>query len=214
MLRWNSTSLFAVKEYHCSQTGIIAPDYFSLIETVVGNLLRDNNSAHSIITQLQKQFPILNNIVLSYSPMRTQISLYAHKPLCCINNSLVITGNGELFPKDNFSDDMCSTIPSVAVAPHYLNHAVSHLLSLLHALPSDFDQHYNLRLESEHTIRLTDKDKPQFSIVSSAAQKNMAALLSQCNLVKKNLDARKKFDKNSQWAADTRFADYIIAYRA
>jgi hypothetical protein len=211
-LRWNSAPFFAVKKYHCSQTGVIAPDYFSSIETVAGNLLRDKNSSHSIIKQLQQQFPILNKIILSYRPHSTHISLYARKPVCCINNFSIITSDGEFFPKDNFSDDIYSVIPAVAVAPHYLKNAAPQILSFLQELPSDFDQHYDLRLENEHMIHLIDKEKPQFTIIFAAAQKNMKDLLSRCAVVKNNLDARKRFDKDMHWVADARFESYIILH--
>jgi hypothetical protein len=212
-LRWNSASFFSVAEYRCIQTGILADDYFCSIDTVVGNLLKDNFSAHAIIDHIQKQFPVINKTIVSYRPTAVHVAIYGRKPLCCINNSLVLTGEGELFPKNSFSDSAITDIPTITVATPWMTQASTFLLSLLHELPSDFNQHYTLELVNEHYMRLVDKNKPQFTIVSSAAQKEIPTLLAHCEVVKKNIDERKGFDKGIAWIADARFANYVIAYR-
>ncbi len=212
-LRWYSVPFFITHSHHCSQDDFISPDYFHSIDTVVNTLLHDNVSGKSIIAQLQKQFPELKKITISYRPTGAHVSFSAHEPICCINNSSILTPEGELFPQKNFSESAISAIPHMHVAEQWMTHAPSFLLSLLQELPSDFNSHYNLEVTNEHCIRLVDKNKPQFTIVFAAEQKNIPALLHQCDLVKNNLDNGKKFDKNAQWAADTRFADYIIAYK-
>jgi hypothetical protein len=212
-LRWHSVSFFSTHHYRCSQSGTIADDYFHSIDTVLGQLLHDNVSAQSIIAQLQKQFPELKKIIISYRPRGVQVALSAHEPVCCINNSSILTREGKFFPQNHFSHNEIHTIPMVNVAEQWLTHAPFFLLSLLQELPSNFNSHYNLEVTNEHCMRLVDKDKPQFAIVFSAAQKEMPKLLAHCEAVKRTLDAQKSFNKGAAWIADTRFADYIVAYK-
>jgi hypothetical protein len=212
-LRWYSASLFSTDHHRCWQSGTIADGYFHSIDTVLGQLLHDKVSASSIIAQLQKQFPELKKIIISYRPTGVQVNVSAHNPVCCINDSSILTPEGELFPKNSFSQDTLTTIPHMRVAEKWMAHAPSSLLSLLQELPSDFDQYYNLEVINEHYVRLVDKDKPQFTIVFSAAQKEIPKLLAHCQTVKHTLDAQKSFNKGTTWAADTRFADYIVLYK-
>jgi hypothetical protein len=191
----------------------IDTNYFSSIDTAVGNLLQNNVSAHSIIQQLQTQFPELKKIIISYRPTGVHVTLTAHEPLCYVNNSFVLTPQGKLFPQNHFSPNEIHTIPLVSVAEQWLVNASPFVLSLLQNLPADFKKYYDLEVINEHCMYLVDKNKSQFSIVFAAAQKNISLLLHHCDLVKKSLDTKRSFDKNAQWVADTRFADYIVAYK-
>ena len=212
-LRWNSAPFFTVKEYRCIQTGVLSDDYFSSITTSVGQLLGDNYSARTIIDQLKKQFPVLNKIVVSYHPSVVRVMVYAHEPVCYINNSLVLTTNNELFPKNSFSDTVIAAVPEIVVAQESMSKISPLVSSLLHELPIDFNQLYDLELVNEHCVYLTDKKEPHFTAVFCADQKKLSMILAQCTSVKKNIGERKGFDKGAAWIADTRFADYIVAYK-
>ena len=213
-LRRNSAPFISVKEYRCIQTGLLSDDYFSSISTAVGELLGSNCSAHVVIDNLKKQFPAVSKVVVSYRPVAVHVMVYAHKPVCSINNSLVLTTGDELFAKNVFSERVLVAIPDIAVAQESMTKIPLLLSSLLHALPSNFNETYDLELINEHCVRLIDKQERHFTIVSSIAQKTMPQLLAQCELVKKNIGERKDFGKGITWIADTRFADYIVAYKA
>jgi len=212
-LRWNSAPFLSVQKYHCLQTGILSQDYFSSITTCVGNLLRDKFCARAIIDHVKKEFPAVSKVMVTYRPSAVQVKIYAHNPVCCVNNSLVLTSNNELFAKDTFSKRALCTIPDIVVAQESMAKSTSILASLLQELPSDFNQNYDLEFVNEHCVYLVDKQEPCFTIISSMDQKKTSQLLAHCESVKKNIKERKGFDKTFKWAADTRFAEYIIVYR-
>ena len=87
------------------------------------------------------------------------------------------------------------------------------LASLLTELPADFNQSYNLEFVNEHCVHLVDKQEPCFTIVSAVGQQKTPRLLAHCESVKKSMQEKKSFDKSVKWAADTRFADYIVVYK-
>lgn len=212
-LRRNSAPFFSVKNYHCNQPRCISDDYYSAINTRIEQLLQDNISARNIIAQISKDFPIINKIIVSYNPTAVQIKISAQEPLCCINDSLVLTQQQELFAKNSFSHDALCHIPSITVAQEKVASVLQQVCSLLHSLPAHFDQMYDLELLNEHCVYLRAKQGRNFTIVSSVTDQKIPQLLAQCELVKNNINQRKGFDKGISWVADTRFSDYIVAYK-
>ncbi len=73
---------------------------------------------------------------------------------------------------------------------------------------------YNIELMTKHCVRFIDKQQPQFTIISSVDQEQLAQLSVQCREVKRTITEKNGFDKGVKWVADTRFAHYIVAYKA
>lgn len=212
-LRRNSAPFFSVKEYRCVAPDVLSDTYVASIHSTLGQMLGGNLAAHELIDQLKKQFPVLHKIVISYRPSATHVMMSAHQPVCCINNSTILTTHNDIFPKDFFAAHCTEDVPKVTVLENMTN-VPSFVSSLLHELPFDFDQVYNLELMNEHCVRLVDKQEPNFIIALTVDQKKSPLLLAQCESVKKNIAARAGFNKGVTWIADTRFAGYIVAYKA
>ena len=213
-LRRNSAPFFSVKKYCCVQDESLSDSHFSAINTTLAGLLTDNFSAHGIIDRLKKEFPVVDTITISYRPLAVHVALSAFHPVCCINNSFVLTENNELFSKDIFSARAISDIAEVAVLPDHMTDVPLFVLSLLQGLPGGINQSYNCELINEHCVRLIDKKQSNFTIVSAVAQEKSPMLLAQCESVKQAIAQRGGFDKGVKWIADTRFAHYIVAYKA
>ncbi len=215
-LRRNSAPLFSAQEYQCIQTHdtLLSDNYFSSINTALAGLCKDRCAAHVIIDRLQEQFSVLKKVVVAYRPSGTRVMISAHEPLCIVNNSHVFTTHKEFFPKNVFAEDAVAGIPNIEVAQDNLATASKYVSHLLQTLPFDMYKTYNLELMNEHCLRFTHKQKPQFTILSSVTQIKLPQLLTQCESIKHSIDEKKGFDKGATWVADTRFAHYIVAYKA
>lgn len=213
-LRRTSASFFSVTEYRVIQTGLISDAYFSSIKTCVGQLLGDNNGdASALIKNLKNTFPLLSKIIVAYRPCGTYVMTYAHKPVCCINDDLILTDQHELFPKNSFAAHACDSIAHISVAQECVSKVSALVPSLLRELPSYFNETYDLELVNERYVRLVDKQEKNFSIMAFATQKNLGELLAHCGTVKKIISERKGYDKKSTWINDIRFKDYVVAYK-
>lgn len=212
-LRWNSAPFLSVKNYHCVEPAFISEDYFLAINNRIGQLLQDNVAAHGIISRVSKEFPLISKIVMAYRPTVIHIKMHTQEPLCCINNSLILTQEQQFFAKNSFSHKALCHIPFIEVAQEKILSAPWQICSLLGVLPVGFDQVYDLELISEHCVHLVDKKNCSFRIISSLTDTKMAQLLEKCELIKNNISERKGFDKGAKWIADTRFSDHIIAYK-
>jgi hypothetical protein len=213
-LRRNSAPFFSVKEYQCVQDSLLSDDYFSSINSALADLCNEHCAAHVIIDRLKQQFPVLDKITISYRPAATRITLSVHEPVCCVNNSVMFTDNKELFSKNMFAEDACVDIPHIHVAQDSMNSAPQLISSFLQKLPRNTSNHYNLELMNPYCVHFTDKQQPQFTIVSSVAQEKLEQSLAQCAAIKQTIDEKKGFEKGIKWIADTRFAHYIVAYKA
>jgi hypothetical protein len=217
-LRKNSAPFFSVTSYQCICPEVIAQDYFSSITASLAEKLNAKSSAHELIAHLKEQFPVLKKIIISYRPSAVHVTMTAHEPICCINNRTIFTAQNELFPQDCFSPEAIAGIPHVVVhnLPGKMEPALasfSQVGALLRDLPSDFNCAYDLEFINEHCVHLIDKQEPHFSIALTVDQKKSSTLLSQCDAIKKSIDMRAGFNKGVKWIADTRFADYIVAYK-
>jgi hypothetical protein len=213
-LRRNSAPLFSVEKYQCVQDAALSDDYFSSINNVLADLCHKHCAAHVIIDQLKQQFPVLNKITIAYRPAATRVTLSVHQPQCCINDALVLTAHKEVLPKHVFAEDALEDILHVEVAQDNITQASSLVDSLLQKLPHDISDVYNIELIRDHCVRFVDKQQPQFAIVSSLLQDKLAQLCTQCKEVKRTIAEKNGFDKGVRWVADTRFAHYIVAYKA
>jgi len=209
----NSFPIFSISTYRFIHNDLLSDDYFSSIKTYATQLLDQRCDGHTLITQLKKEFSILNTIEIAYRPCGIYIMMQAHKPLCCINEDHILMCDNQLISKNYYSCHLFDQLACVTVAESYVSKAVLLVPSLLGALPSDFKDDYDLELINEHYLCLRSKQEKNFSIIASAIQNNLSCLLTQCALVKNKLAERKDFSKKISWIADTRFADYIIAYK-
>ena len=214
-LRKNSAPFFSVSEYQCIQTQdtILSDDYFSSINGVVANLCKEHCAAHVIIDRLQQQFLALKKVVIAYRPSGMRVMIFAHEPICNINNSHVLTQNNELFDKNIFAAGALVDIPEIGVMQNNVATTPGYISHLLQTLPSHVYHAYNLELINEN-IHFIDQQQPQFTILSSVKQDKLPQLLIKCAAIKNSIDEKKGFDKGTKWIADTRFAHYIVAYKA
>lgn len=211
-LKKTAFALFSTKKIHCFQAGSLSDDYCASIKNHAHALLNKHCSAQDIITQLKKEYPLLDTIKIAYRPSSTYIMLSAYKPLCCINTDQVFAADHQLYPKDFFTQQAVDSLAHMTIAPEYILKTSFLVPELLNALPPQFNETYNLELLHEHHVQLIDKHDQHFSIITSIGQKKLPELLMHCSTVKKNLSERKDFNR-SQWRMDTRFAQYIIAYK-
>jgi hypothetical protein len=214
-LRKNSAPFFSVTEYQCIQTQdtIFSDDYFSSINNALANLCKERCAAHVIIDRLQQQFLVLKKIVIAYRPSGMRVMISAHEPICNINNSHVLTQNNELFDKNIFAAEALTDIPEIGVMQNNVAATPKYISHLLHTLPSHVYHAYNLELTNEN-IHFTDQQQPQFTILSCVTQEKLPQLLVKCAAIKNSIDEKNGFDKGTKWIADTRFAHYIVAYKA
>ena len=143
-----------------------------------------------------------------------RVTLLADEPICTLNDSHVFTSQHKIFPQHFFSVDVLADIPAIEVMQNDLDLVLGDVSSLLQGLSSDVYQGYKVELNNEHCLHLIDKQQPDFMIISSVAQVQSKKLLAQCKRIKETIDDKKGFDKGVKWVADTRFAHYIVAYKA
>lgn len=215
-LRRNSAPFFSAQEHQCVQVqnAFLSDDYFSSINNTLVHLCKERCAAHVIIDRLKQDFSAIKKVAIAYKPSGTRVMISAHEPYCCLNDSTVLTMQKELLPKNVFVQDAVTDIPSIEVAHDNLAMASKYASHLLQTLPLDIYQTYNLELIHEHCVRFTDKQQQHFTIISDVGQEKLAQLLKKCVTVKQTIDDKKGFDKGVAWIADTRFAHYIVAYKA
>jgi hypothetical protein len=209
----NSSPIFSLSTYRFIHNDLLSDDYLSSIKIYATQLLDHRCDGRKLITQLKKEFTVLDKIEIAYRPCGIYIMMQAHKPLCCINEDHILTYDNQLVSKNYYSCHLFDALARVTVAENYVSKAASLVPSLLGALPSDFKHHYDLELINEHYLCLQSKQEKNFSVIASAIQSDLSCLLTQCALVKNKLAERKDFNEKINWIADTRFADYIIAYK-
>ena len=212
--RWNSLSFFSTEHIQGVYDRSLSCTYAATINTALADLVRSKHSARSIIAQLQEQFSFLQKITVAYHPWTVRVVMSAYKPLCLVNNEWVFTQQAQMIPQHIFSERALAAIPRVAIVDENIHTMQQMVDQLLQRLPDEIYDTYAVELLNEHCVRLTDKKQTKFTIVSALVQPQLATTIAHCNAVKQALQARGEFNKETKWIADTRFAHYIVAYRA
>jgi hypothetical protein len=212
-LRSSSALFFSIKNHSCLTSELLSEKYLLSISQYISGQADKNLSPHVLISQVKKEFPVIKKMVIAFKPLEVQVILESYEPICSINDMVVLTSHNELLPKNIFSPHALEMIPAVSVAHKSINNITNILPDMLHALPSDFNNSYNLDFVNEHCIRLVDKNNACFVIVLAHEQKNYSLLLKRCEVIKNNLSSRGAFDRGIEWIADARFAHYIVAYK-
>src|SRR5438105_15768281 len=119
-LKKTAFALFSTKKVHCVQAGLLSDDYCSSIKNQAHSLFDKNCSAQQVITQLKKDYPLLDTIKIAYRPCSTYIMLRAYKPLCCINIDQIFAADHRLYPKDCFAHHTVDSLAHMTIAPEYI----------------------------------------------------------------------------------------------
>ena len=213
-LRSYSALFFSMQEHTCSASDVLSEKYIASISEYISRDEHKKISPQVLIAQLQKEFPVIKKIEIVFKPVGAQVTLESYEPICSINDMFVFTSHNTLLPKTIFSLAALEIIPAISVADRSINQVAHFLPAIFSALPSDFNNGYNLDFINEHCVRLVDKNNPYFAVVVAAEQKNYQQLLERCEVVKNSLSSRGAFNRGMEWIADARFAHYIVAYKA
>lgn len=213
-LRSYSALFFSIKNHACLASEVLSEKYSASISEYISGAAQAKLSPQVLIAQLKKEFPVIKKVEIRFRPVGAQVTVEPYEPICSINDLFVFTSHNTLLPKAIFSSQIFEEIPAISVADNSINNVANFLPALFNALPSDFNNFYNLDFINEHYVRLVDKNSSHFAIVVATEQKNYQQLLAQCEVVKNSLSSRGAFNRGMEWIADARFAHYIVAYKA
>ena len=208
-----ATYFCTITHYTCAIDSFLSDECCASIEHAVAELAGKRAGACAIIGGLQKKFPVIRKVAITYNPHEAQIAVHAHRPRSVVNDLFVFTCHDHIFPKAEFSDFSISRVPAVYVCQESMPRASQLLSAAFAQLPATFYSTHDLVIGDKHCLQLKDREQPCFSIKITADQPICAATLLQCEHIKKTMTEKKAFDKKAEWVADVRFADYVIAYK-
>lgn len=215
-LRWHSVSLCMPENF-----SIVTDSYFSSFSQSIfyDQLMlsvQKKKSIHDTVTDLKNSFACIKDISITYRPSGALVKIGSYKPECIINETSVFVSSGDIFERSLFSPLEIAHLPSFLLSQEVMAEASYMIPQVLCDIPAQVHAAHVVHIMSKHCITLTDKNNAHFSIMCSVDQDIPAGMFDQCEMVKKNIATHAMVDRNSAcaWVLDTRFANYIVAYRA
>jgi len=212
-MRWNCSARGKNESFSFVIDAALSTDCYSALNHEFSASVQKNSADADIITSIKKTFSVVKSISIAYCPSGALVKIVAHKPVLIVNDLFVMADNNELFARSFFSDYSLAGLPCVSVAQESMSEIICLLPDLLRTLPEDFTVTYDVYCIDKNCIKLTDKNNSQFTIIFSADQSISESIFAHCEKVKKNIMGQGSFDKGALWAADIRFANYIVAYK-
>jgi len=167
-----------------------------------------------MVFDLKNTFPHIKNISINYRPLGSVVHIYSYKPECIVNETSLFVSDGYIFDRSLFSFVATEQLPSILVSQDILGQASSIIQGVLKSIPWQMHATHTVDIVNKQCVTLMDKNNKEFTIICSTDQFPDMSLFDQCEKVKKNIVTHTPVNKNSAWTIDTRFADYIVAYRA
>ena len=213
-LRWNFVAYCMQKPYTFIFSDVIAQDYCNEIRTEFFQCTKRYITDKESITYLKKACPIIKNVSIVYKPLEIIVTIVGYDPLCVINQELIFADNSILLEKRFFSLQEIVDVPVIGVFPESMENVLPVLPRILAEFSYDMQKNYNFYCVNNNEMRLTDKRQVNHSIICDGDHFFSDELMHQCNMVKKIIVNDGLCKKDISWIIDTRFAHYIVAYKA
>lgn len=94
-------------------------DHFITNQIIKKSLL--NTSPSELIIMLQKAFPVIKTVTYQYQPPKTiAFTLEGTKPVCVVNDQMVIGNHLSLVDKKSFTDEVLAALPKISIDKKWL----------------------------------------------------------------------------------------------
>lgn len=213
-LRWNFATYCMQKPYTFIFNDVIAQDYCNEIRTEFFQCVKRGVIDKESIAHLKRTCPIIKYIFINYKPLGVIVKVIGYDPLCIVNQELVFADNNALLEKRFFSLQEMVNVPAIDVTAESMDNALRTLPQFLTHFSHDIQKNYAPYFVHNNEIIFTDKQHTNYSIICCADQFLSDELMHQCDAVKKIILNDGLYKKNVSWIVDTRFAHYIVAYKA
>lgn len=182
-------------------------------------------SLDHVATDVRQHFPAIGKMALSQdasgsvSARVEAVSLYA-----CINQDVVVAGDGRLLKKELFQDALVQSLNTLAIpdlAACCVDGQVTgvkslapELLATLSELPQHLFDRFSLSCRRHDAWLLVDKQEPRFAILFHGSHIPNEKVIAMCTKLKGTLDARGALVAQAKtgWVADVRFENQIVLF--
>jgi hypothetical protein len=167
--------------------------------------------ASSCSAVLQKAFPVLKKIQLSYNKGRCLVSACAARPVLCINDHAVLTDTQCIVDRGVWDQKVLEALPAIKIAEGVtLSDGDFQVVKTLGYALAGL---YQVEWFDESYIALHDVQHPRITVISSTAVKPIVIVSQVTDQLKESLLTRKKKGKYlSEWCIDVRFKNQMIVF--
>ncbi len=164
---------------------------------------------HHLIRIVSESFPGLKKITVRKNSSGFLVTVLQQKPLCLINQTQVLTQDGQYVDKDQFDPTLIATLFAYnAVDP--LPDNVHHHLKFARSFDTDVIRDYSIVWHDFSRIELRDKQDPLLKIIVSADTPLSEELFKAYGEVKKELKTFPAGKRGRAWQVDMRFKNQIL----
>ena len=163
---------------------------------------------------IKERFPFIQSAQSRLVPPGTmKLICHAHKPLCIINQTLLLVPPQSLCPTSYFQEAIVASLPTIAVEPSLLKtYDPKIMVSVVSGLGADIFARYQVAVPAEGSILFEDKQQPRLSLVCRVDKVPTTTLCMYGKYMHELLESRNAFKgkSNTHFVADLRFEKQII----
>jgi len=214
--------VFSIDGYSCTfDTKISNTHKNEIFDFINMNKNFKTASLSFIAKHVTGNFPVVTSTKLMQLPSGIlQNTLNTVTPVFLINDLFVVTKNMNVFDKSLFSKNSIASCGSLTVQG--LDTVITDTVAkkdisdsckcMMFRLPKKSFEQYQICRESETKSYMTDMLQKSFIVIFSDIAVPTEKILSACNQLKHELQARGEFSgkRNIKWLADVRFKDQIV----
>ncbi|MFC1841692.1 hypothetical protein ACFLYA_01340 [Candidatus Dependentiae bacterium] len=213
-----ATYVFSIDGYSCKFDQNLSNTHKNeIFDFINENKEFKSSSLKLLACKIKEKFELIKSVqAFQFASGILEVKLKSFDPIFIINNDLVMTDNGNIFESDLFCQDLLASCCHVRMKHKdvvQLKQGVSQLCKkMMFGLPKRCFQDYDVVVESETESFMHDKSQENFSIQFNAMNFPDEKILSECEVLKKQLEDRGEFRrrKGKRWIADVRFKNQLV----
>lgn len=162
-----------------------------------------------LISLVQESFPALKKIAVHKTSRGYTVTVKQQKPLCLINQTQVLTQEGQYVDKQQFDPKLIATLLAYTITqqPQQTTHDQ---VQFARSFDTDIVRDYTVAWCDASRVELCDKQDPSLMLIVSADMSLSADLFKAYQEVKKELKALPAGKKGRVWRVDMRFKNQIL----
>lgn len=164
---------------------------------------------HHVVDVVSQALPGLKKIVVRKTQAGYAVTATQQKPLCLINQTQVLTHDGQYIDKQYFDSALVATLLAYDVSQHNDKESQDHL-RFARCFDTEVTRDYTVTWQDFSHISLRDKQDPSITLVISADMSLSPDLFKAYKEVKKELKMLPPGKRGRTWQVDMRFKNQIL----
>lgn len=192
----------------------------SEIKSFIDRAYKENKKPASLLPSIESQFPVIRSIIVDMqNPDQLNFTIQAYQPMFMVNDSFVLSEQGQIFDKAVFENKLISQLENVTYDGTLHHKDIDRLIKFVGSLSDPILQDFSIRWVGKYNVWLDQKNGDDLSLLVGYSRPPTILDIAECRNLRGQVIDKPCKDKrgkpcksNSTWVCDLRFDQQIVLF--